>query len=152
MLLDVNSAQGGTETEQERSAKIQRRSAILERVVFSTRNTFLGGNDDSAPKKFQLAIRRQLPSDFLEMKTLFGIRFDRVTIEKNKLIIELAGLFEAVFSLDLDQAVFIKPNIEPILNLYDYKMLHEELHDQYHIHGLEFKSVDKKGPGESSKT
>lgn len=65
----------------------------------------------------------------METRTLFGIRFDRIVIEKNKLIVELAGLFEAVFWLDLDQAVFIKPNIEPILNLYDYKILHEELHD-----------------------
>ena len=34
------------------------------------------------------------------MKTLFGIKFDKVSIVKNKLFVELYGLFEAVFRLD----------------------------------------------------
>ena len=74
----------------------------------------------------------------METNTLYGIRFDRVEIEQSKLIVSLNGLFEAVFYLDLNHAIFMKPNIEPILNLYDYRILLDELQDKYYIHGAEF--------------
>lgn len=81
---------------------MQRRSTILEKVVFANRNTFLASEagEDVANQKLALAIHRQLPTLFYETKSLFGFGFSRVEIVKNKLFVELAGVFEAVFRLN----------------------------------------------------
>ena len=60
MLMDVTMPRG-SETEQERMAKTQRRSRILERIIFKDRNTYLN-NESVADNRLELAIQRQLPS------------------------------------------------------------------------------------------
>ena len=68
------------------------------------------------------------------MKTLFGIKFDKVSIVKKKLFVELKGVFEAVFRLDFLATSYI----QPILHLYDFKIHLPELRDNFLIHGKEF--------------
>ena len=78
--------------------------------MFGRKNTFLGEESEvlatAANKKVELLILRQLPSLFLKTKTLYGIKFDRVEVKQDKLIIELAGIFEAVFLIDFKATGF----------------------------------------------
>ena len=45
-------------------------------------------------------MHRQLPGLFYQTQSLFGIKFKKVEVNQNKLIIELAHMFEAVFILN----------------------------------------------------
>ena len=102
-----------------------------------------------ANKKLELSILRQLPSLFYQNRTLFGIKFDRVAIVQNKLIIELANMFEAVFVLNFKATGY---ETMGILQLYDYRVLNPELKDKFHTHGFEFKLNEQKQAASAAET
>ena len=67
---------------------------------------------------------------------MYGVKFDKVVIEQDKLLITLDCVVEAVFKLDFKATGYG----QPILHLYDYRMLVPELGDQFFVHGCEFKT------------
>ena len=56
---------------------------------------------------------------------MYGVKFDKVVIEQDKLLITLDCVVEAVFKLDFKATGYG----QPILHLYDYRMLVPELGD-----------------------
>ena len=110
--------------------------------MFARKNNFLKADRVSvAHQKLELNVHRQLPSLFYQTRTLFGIKFDKVEVKQNKLIVELSSMFEAVLILNFKATGF---DTQGILQLYDYRMKNPELKDKFHTHGHEFKIDEKK--------
>ena len=66
-----------------------------------------------------------MPIEFLNEQTCFGIKFDTVKIDNEKLFVGIAGLFEAVFVLEFEVTQYE----HAILQLYDFRIEIEGIAD-----------------------
>ena len=69
--------------------------------------------------------------------SLFGIKFDKIAIEKDKLFIRVQNLLETVWRLEFKTA-------KPILVLYDFRIEIESLNDEFLNYGKELEAEELK--------
>ena len=88
-----------------------------------------------ANERFAHLIARQLPVDFLNTRKFEGLILNEVRFEVDKLVVRVDSCFEAVFGLEFElPQEFLIPDEQnklrtnyPLLLLYDFKLLMEEL-------------------------
>ena len=80
-------------------------------------------------------MQQQLPTELNDMQGIFGIHFDKMKIEKDKLFISVKGLFESIWRLDFK-------TICPFLTLYDFRLDIDGISDEFAYYGKEFSNAE----------
>ena len=116
-----------------KATALARHNQILQSVLFEPRNNplFSEKGNKCADERLQCLLHQQLPTFIGGKQGLFGLTFDKVSIEKDKLIVNVNGMFESIWRLDFKTTC-------PFLILWDFRLDIAGLNDEFTYHGKEF--------------